>query len=342
MRILLVNPNKIEREAHAKFLEGKNHRVESACDLRSVLHQLEGGPFQSVYIDSVFQSDGAHEMLDGIRTRCPESARPHVLLGIDRAQVAFDELYQAGADDFIRRPLWKEELAARLETPTRVRAAQVDDTRINPLAQPGWLDMSTVFAASMAGFASAGIDVDREARPPQDPVVAASLSLTMPAHDAEIRVVAIISVASLRALAKQMLEASMPSEALLQDLLGELVNTAAGALKRAAPDVALTTGLPCQVPNAELVQRWGKASVRTSVRFRGSAISVAFAVSVITQKTQRLAANLLREGMVLTKDVRNDAGLLLVPSGTRLTSTSADRVANLLGAERLVEILCAA
>lgn len=342
MRILLVNPNKIERDAHCKFLESRSHRVEYACDLRTTLQLLGAAPFQSVYIDSVFQSEGALEILDGIRTQCTQPVRPYIVLGIDRAQVQFEELYQAGVSDFIRRPLWKEELAARLETAVRVRASEPKSTSTDPLAQPGWADMSSILSASLAGFANAAVDVDREARPPQDPAVATSLSLTMPVQDAEIRIVAIISAANLRALARQMLDATMPTENLLHDLLGELVNSVAGALKRAAPDVELTTGLPAQLPAAELGACWEHATIRSNVRIRGSVISVAFAVALVTQRKQRLAANLLREGMVLTKDIRTDAGLLLIPSGTRLTSTSADRVARLLGPERLVEILAAA
>lgn len=340
MRILLVNPNKVEREAHCKFLEAKHHHIECASDARAAIQLLEGGTFQSLYIDTIFVAEGAKDIIQAVPCPTPTATKPYVLLGIERAQVPFDELYALGVDDFIRRPLWKEELAARLETPSRVRRS--GGNAADPLAQPGWADIPALIASSMASFASLEVDVDQPARPLQDAAAGATLSLTMPSHDAELRVVAIVNAISLRTLARHVLDTPTPSDELLQDLLGELANAAAGGLKRAAPDVELTTGLPALVPRAELGLRWERASVRVSLRFRDTPIAIAFAVSIVKQKTERLAASLLREGMILTKDLRNDAGLLLIPCGTRLTSTAAERVAVLLGGDRLVEIVAAA
>jgi hypothetical protein len=43
----------------------------------------------------------------------------------------------------------------------------------------------------------------------------------------------------------------------------------------------------------------------------------------------RVQASSLREGMVVASDVTNDAGVLIVRAGTRLTETTAERIARL-------------
>ena len=49
-----------------------------------------------------------------------------------------------------------------------------------------------------------------------------------------------------------------------------------------------------------------------------------------TRANRRVPARRLAEGMVVVKDVLNGAGVLLLPSGTRLTSTTAERLSRLL------------
>jgi hypothetical protein len=56
----------------------------------------------------------------------------------------------------------------------------------------------------------------------------------------------------------------------------------------------------------------------------------------------RVPASKLREGMVLTHDLRNESGALVVTAGSRLTSSTAERVAKLLGDRFSVEVASAA
>jgi hypothetical protein len=44
----------------------------------------------------------------------------------------------------------------------------------------------------------------------------------------------------------------------------------------------------------------------------------------------RVKANMLREGMIVAVDVINEAGVLMVPGGTRLTETAAERIRRLM------------
>jgi hypothetical protein len=46
----------------------------------------------------------------------------------------------------------------------------------------------------------------------------------------------------------------------------------------------------------------------------------------------------LAEGMILAHDVRTEAGILLAPSGCRLTGTTAAKLAKMLGPRFFVEV----
>ena len=69
---------------------------------------------------------------------------------------------------------------------------------------------------------------------------------------------------------------------------------------------------------------------------------LSFTASIISRQNQRVTAHTLREGMVLARDLKNEAGVLLIPAGTRLTSSTVDRLTKLLGATFLVEVANAA
>jgi hypothetical protein len=56
---------------------------------------------------------------------------------------------------------------------------------------------------------------------------------------------------------------------------------------------------------------------------------------------RRVPASQLIEGMVLAHDLRNDCGILLVPSGSRLTGTSAARLAKMFGDKIYLEVATA-
>ena len=60
-------------------------------------------------------------------------------------------------------------------------------------------------------------------------------------------------------------------------------------------------------------------------------------VTVGPQPNELVPANRLREGMVVVRAVTNESGALLIPAGTRVTSSTADRVAKQLG-EQLIAV----
>jgi hypothetical protein len=83
------------------------------------------------------------------------------------------------------------------------------------------------------------------------------------------------------------------------------------------------------------VRRWGRQAGTPGLRF-----GIVGQVSV--RETQRVSSACLKEGMVVSHDLRSESGALLVPAGTRLTRTTASRLALALGNRALVEVAFAA
>ena len=124
-----------------------------------------------------------------------------------------------------------------------------------------------------------------------------------------------------------------------RDALRELANTAGGALKRAAltESVALTTGLPVDDNAARFP---GKHICWSLTLQDGGCFAVVG--EILARGNERISAAKLAEGMVIAHDVRNESGILLVPAGARLTSTSALRLAAMLGPRFFLEVAPAA
>jgi hypothetical protein len=119
-------------------------------------------------------------------------------------------------------------------------------------------------------------------------------------------------------------------DAAVTDMLRELANTAGGAFKRTAmpENAVVTTGLPT---DHVLIAAPG-ATTRTWELTSADGLCIGIVAEMLALANVQVQAAELREGMVLAGDVHNRAGMLVVPGGTRLTATSAERVASILGA----------
>ena len=62
------------------------------------------------------------------------------------------------------------------------------------------------------------------------------------------------------------------------------------------------------------------------------------AAEIKVRENRRVSASELIEGMVLAHDVRNGGGLLLLAAGSRLTCTSAQKLAKMLGDRIYLEV----
>jgi hypothetical protein len=165
----------------------------------------------------------------------------------------------------------------------------------------------------------------------------ASIPMSVTSEQAEIRVSVVVEAKLLRTLAGLLLGDENAPAAALEDMLREIANTAGGAVKRAASEekVTVTTGLPINeargLTRNEMTRCW-------TARINGERAQLGIIGEVHRRKNERLPVSKLQEGMVLSHDLRNDAGALIMPAGTRLTATTVTRMAGILGSRFVVEI----
>lgn len=348
MRILLVSSQRLEREAQVKLLEARHHHVEQAHDYKTAMHHLENAFFEVLVLDYALLGSAAFEILKRLRAM-PELPMPYVVVASERNPGPdFDKLYAEGMDDFLRKPCWHEELIARVEAPARGKRRHGTSPRDwtqrkNPLASVDWSQMAGVLGGELTELSGHPFDCAVGPKHPPPLGMAARIALVAAASDTEIRVTIGADHGSLFKLAEIMLGATQTEQEMLEDLLREIANTTAGALKRVAPqDEALTTGLPVTMAMVDTLVSFDTAPQRFALRMKGQPIELSCAIESLCRGKHLVPASDLKEGMVLVRDLRNDSGLLLVPSGTRLTSSAAARVSRLLGNDHLVEISAAA
>ena len=203
--------------------------------------------------------------------------------------------------------------------------------------------MGAVVARELA--AMVGCEFESMQDPTGIPTIdfAAKLVFVSAARAMEIHVLVGVSASDVASLSEAIVGVPAPPVKVIEDLLREIANTAAGALKRAAPEEEpLTTGLPECVSVRNLRAALDRSSAHFTCRAKGQKVELAFVVERVSSTRTIVSAANLREGMVLVEDLRNEAGLLLIAGGTRLTSSAAERAARLLGNKVQVKVAAAA
>lgn len=348
MKVLVLDESQYERQALAKTLGEAGFSVEEAKDSKAAFSLLEREPPRVLVMP--WPRMGGTDLVK--RVRALDSAHHiYVLVLLDKqppSEIA--TIYSAGADDFARRPLAREELVGRVETPRRVekwrsgeKQVAFDWSSATDLRHlRACREMGTVVAEEIGQMLGQSMQVTPGWSPE---MTADSLSATIPLSLAsvqtEVRVSIAVDAASLPGLAGALLgDANSPRDA-LEDIVREIANTAGGAVKRLAmtEDVTLTTGLPI---NDKIVGKEDDTTRCWVAQLAEPKIRIGIVGEVRRRENQRLAASLLREGMVVAADLFSDSGALVVRAGTRLSATTAQRVASILGQRHVVEVACAA
>jgi hypothetical protein len=165
----------------------------------------------------------------------------------------------------------------------------------------------------------------------------ATITMSLALDRIALRVSVMGDRSALKWLGKAVLGDGCAPEATIADMLREMANTAGGAIKRAAlpENLTLTTGIPSNATNVRFegpgVQSW-------TMPLDGGKANLAIVGEIRERDNQRVPVTGLREGMVLAHDLRTESGALLVTAGSRLTSTTAERLAQVLGPRFLVEV----
>jgi hypothetical protein len=338
MNVIVVNDKKAERDSIVLALQKASISAEGVADAKTAVASIVREP-PSVAVVSWPASGGA----DLVR----------LLHGADPSGQMFilALLVAAGANDFMRRPLLETELVARTQAPgrhlkwaTSVAKPGVFDFSAGPdLTRTAmWRNMGALVCGDLCSM----VGQTPEPAPGWPKTFArdlrgATIAMSLASDQVELRVSVMADRPTVLWLGESLLGEASPGDAAIDDLLRELANTAGGAVKRAAlpESITLTTGLPT---NTSTVRYEGAGVQCWTLPLDGAKSRLAIVGEIRKRENQRVAASSLREGMVLAHDLRTESGALLVAAGSRLTSTAAQRLAQVLGPRFFVEVATAA
>ena len=259
-------------------------------------------------------------------------------------------LISAGVHDFMRRPFADVELLERVKAPERllrwsrsVSKSRAFDfsTALDVATLRSWRSLGPLVAedlGEMAGQPFAVIPGWPAHLSADAPCAAIPMSLA--GDQLELRLSIVADAGALSWVRTSLLGDPAANDEATRDALRELANTAGGALKRAAlaESITLTTG----IPRDDSASRFPGKHLCWSLRLKDGTGCLAVVGEIRSRGNARISAAELVEGMVLAHDIRSEGGLLFVPAGSRLTATSASRLAAMLGPRYFLEVAPAA
>jgi len=325
------------------------YRVEAVPDEQAALAAIEREAPQLVLFS--MPAKGAADLTR--RLRGADASGSAYLLAICEASAGAKDIaaiLDAGAHDFMRRTNWETELIERAKGPTRhlrwahslAKSAAFDFSAGADIRQlQTWQRLPALVAEDLWHMVGQSFAVTRGWPPRFDGHVrSASIAMTLAAEQLEVRLTIAVDPTSVGWLRTTLLGDANAADEAVDDALRELTNTAGGAIKRAAlaENVTFTIGLPttnAAVPAHDDSTTW-------SLALEDGTGCLAIFVEIRSLGNLRVQASKLTEGMVVAHDVRNEGGILLIPAGARLTTTSAARLARVLGASFYLEVAPAA
>lgn len=350
MRLLVVDGSTKERDATLRLLSSDTYEVRVAKDAAEALICLETHEFDLILIESKLPSTSGCELVKRIRAR---EYGTHVYIIMTAREPAPGDVriaFLVGADDFIRKPMARDELIARLEGPTRIRrwaskllaAGACTD---NPFtSMTAWTSVEQAVCSELTDMLGFVLTPMASPQAIDAAVHVAQLPFTLSSEHLEISLAVGVDDATAAALAEAMFGSAEVEAAAIKDMMREVANVAGGAFKRLAATEgrALTTGMPCEADPEQLRHANAAARKQWICHVEGTAVALRFELELRPTEMKRIRVAGLREGMVLATEVRNPAGGLLVPSGTRITESNLGGLVRTLGVEASVEVLEAA
>lgn len=365
--VLIVEDSQTDRVLLERIVEGVGHTIRIAKSGADAKAMIEESPPDIVLLDWMLPGIHGEALTKHIRAIDNTKYIYIVFVTSKNSMDAMRTAFAAGADDYMMKPVHRDELAARLraaerivrlETRLRERVLELESALRRLEVSAAMKGAVAVTAHSMCPPPPAPVDAslpsglsETTTWPRLDEILQLSVNEFLmgefvqngatPTHvdfDARITLTNValgLEVAlgfaadrgSAEALA-QRLFGEPEDDAMLQDLLGEIANTAMGAVKAAfsAEGQAFTAGIPTSGRGdgaSWLAEHhpWHRGRVLDH-----EGVHLAITVAVRQRPTRELKAKELGEGMVLARDVKDDNGVLLVASGTRVSATLAGRL----------------
>ena len=331
MKVLVAIASSTERKRLGSLLATQAHDVHEAADLAGVHKVASCDDLDVVLVDWA--------MCQGTCEAVTTATQPPFVIVVQPQWTSKDiaSAYATGAHDFLRVSAYDAEVLGRVNGFKRMqswlRAGRRDCPADFDLSQvPAWRGLEALLTEEIGALI--GTPLRRSQKEGYAVAHASQIPLVLATEHVEVRLSIGADAAACAVLADKLLGGDT-SAAAIADALREMANTIGGALKRAAfaDGTCFTLGLPSDGslfsdPAAKL--RWHAETEE--------GLCLAFAAKVIMTAPRRLPVSGLREGMVLVRDLKNAAGVLLASAGTLLTRSAAERLGSLAGANVVIEV----
>ncbi len=376
MKILVVDDSRIEARALAELLIGQKHQVTIADSAREALACFQKEHFPIVITDWLMSGMDGHELTQRLRDLETPNYIYLVMITSNDSTSNTRRAFEAGVDDFVAKPLRPEELLSRLRVAERVvrleeglrkrveelesALRRIDASTASRLAEAAkaanrpagaalpsddpallvrWSRLGPSVAEAMSKFLNVPLKLERGGTSFEGPGFGISIPLSDPERQLEMLLVIAVDEASARKLAEELFGPDGAEPEMVRDLFAEGANMSAGAVKAALElqKVNTTVGLPQARDVAQLPHLLTEYSGSVSFTLAAPGASVSAYVAARRRRNIFVRATELSEGMVLSADLRDDKGVLLIRAGTRLSATAASRLAR-LGPKLMVQL----
>jgi CheY-like chemotaxis protein len=339
MSILLVGDNKAEREQIAEYLRPTLEPLEQVSDISSAIRAIDNSSPDVVLVS--LRAGQVSGLFKRLRAR-PGATRPLVIVVVEPSEI--QSAISLGANDFLRRPVLAEELTARImrgrPRPASIAGKHIDFGDVDLSRLHAFQHLGALVAEDFQSMLRIPIAI-AAARPPPPglKLMGAAIPMTFATEQKEISVSVLINERGVRPLGRLALRDESASKEAIEDVLRELANMAGGAFKRSAQqeNLTVTTGLPYTLSTIDLTAERGSSRCWSAALPGGWMLGLTAEIRALGR--HRVAAGDLKEGMVLAADVTNAVGALFARSGTRLTLSAANRIAQIIGPGAPIDVM---
>jgi CheY-like chemotaxis protein len=355
LRVHLVDDSRGDAMLAQRCLAAAGYDVTMDNDPEVALARIVRDQPDVVILDWMMPRLNGLELAERIRMEEERIGHTYIVMLTSRtAPSDVTKAFAAGVDDYVRKPFVREELLARVAGVERLKClvrheiqrAQRSWTQNPVLGLAAWKNIDSIVASELADMTTLPLTQVREGAGPRPPKICAEITFSLAQDKAEVPLVIGVDAQSLAAISAAMLGEPDSNEDTLREIVLEMVNVIGGAFKRKAVDegFVFTTGLPHPVSQSRLpgILDDCEGARHWCVSSEDGGVVVEVWAGARRRENRVVCVADLVEGMVLAADVRNPAGVLLLPAGARLTETTAERARSLLNPAFVVEVAAAA
>jgi DNA-binding NarL/FixJ family response regulator len=349
-------------------LRHAGHLVNSVTSAKATLELIARDPPDIAVVAGDIAGDSFSAILQAVVGADDLYRSLLVLVSKDTAERR-TALYSAGVDDVAGPTVTPRELASRIKSAERIvrlerrlrervreleralgrlernalrRGQEVaaSTTKFPPamggtpfLLTPAWNTIEEVLCNMCTEYMRAQFQLVAGVAAPASGSPGATISLTDVEHELRMDLTFFCPDSSARALATAFCgDADMVDDEVIRDVLLELGNSGMGAVKSAfgSDGFKFAGSTPKGKVFSDVESLIADVEARRLLTFRSESSFVHVVVAVRRIPRIRIKAGALREGMVVARNVVNDAGVLIVAAGTRLTETGAERIRRLV------------